>query len=139
MSRGWAKASACCFNVCLTCAILCEMILFRQSSSSSLHRLAGSPLDRFPSYGFQVVIYDSSVISYSVGVPCPRPLPSSDLFNHVCYLCLFSYPDVCFSVPVCNVLHTYFHLCTAGSLFVAWLVSVHVSAPYIIAGNTQEL
>ena len=44
-----------------------------------------------------------SVISYPADVPCPGPLPSSDLFNHVWDLGLFSYPDVCFSVPVCDV------------------------------------
>ena len=51
-----------------------------------------------------------SVISYPADVPCPGPLPSSDLFNHVCDLCLFSYPDVCFSVPVvvtsCSILQS---------------------------------
>ena len=36
-----------------------------------------------------------SVISYPAGVPCPGPLPSSDLFNHVCDLCLFSDPARC--------------------------------------------
>ena len=46
---------------------------------------------------------DTSVISYPVDVPCPGPILSSDLFNHACDLCLFSYPDVCFSVPVCDV------------------------------------
>ena len=37
-----------------------------------------------------------SVISYPADVPCPGSLPSSDLFNHVCDVCLFPYPDVCF-------------------------------------------
>ena len=44
-----------------------------------------------------------SVISYPADVPCPGSLPSSDLFNHVCDLCLFSYQHVCFSVPVYDV------------------------------------
>ena len=43
-----------------------------------------------------------SVISYPADVPCPVLLPSSDLFNHVSDLCIFSYPDICFSVPVCG-------------------------------------
>ncbi|KAK2163882.1 hypothetical protein NP493_1445g00091 [Ridgeia piscesae] len=34
-----------------------------------------------------------SVISYPADVPCRIPIPSSDLFNHVCYLGLFFYPD----------------------------------------------
>ena len=36
-----------------------------------------------------------SVILYLADMPCPHPLPSSDLFNHV-LSCLFSYPNVCF-------------------------------------------
>ena len=70
-------------------------------------------------------------------MPCLGPLASSDLFNHVCDLGLFSYPDVCFSVLVCDVLS--FFVCAAASLFFAWVVSVHVSAPYVIAGSTHEL
>ena len=41
-------------------------------------------------------------------MPCPGPLLSSDLFKLACDLCLFSYPDVCFSV-------------LAAGLFFAWL------------------
>ena len=44
-----------------------------------------------------------SVISYAADVPCPGPLPSFDVFKHVYDLRLFSYPGVCFSVPVCDV------------------------------------
>ena len=43
--RGWAKASACCFHIYLSCAILCQMVLFQ--SSLSLQRLAGIPLGLF--------------------------------------------------------------------------------------------
>ena len=45
----------------------------------------------------------SSVISYPIDVPWPGPPLSSDLFSHVCDICLFSCPDVCFSVPRCDV------------------------------------
>ena len=77
------------------------------------------------------------VISYPVDLPCP--VPSSGLSNHVCDLCLFSYPDICFSVPVCDVSRTSFHLCfAAASLFFAWVVNAHVSAPYVIAGSTHD-
>ena len=55
-----------------------------------------------------------SVFSYPADVPSPGPLPSSDLFSYVCDLGLFSYPDVCFSVPVCDVEHTHFYLCLCG-------------------------
>ena len=34
-----------------------------------------------------------SVNFYPVDVRCPGPIPSSDLFNRVCDLCLFSKPD----------------------------------------------
>ena len=36
-------------------------------------------------------------------------------------------------------IHLSIFVCAAASLFFAWMVSVHVSAPYVIAGNTQEL
>ena len=29
VSRGWAKASACSFHICLSCAILCQMVSFQ--------------------------------------------------------------------------------------------------------------
>ena len=67
-----------------------------------------------------------SVISYPAYVPCPGALPYSDLFNHVCDLC------------VLNILISIF-VCAAASLFCAWVVSAHVSAPYVIAGSTNEL
>ena len=37
-----------------------------------------------------------------------------------------------------NILLSVF-VCAAASLFFAWVVSAHVSAPYIIAGITHEL
>ena len=37
-----------------------------------------------------------------------------------------------------NILLSIF-FCTAASLFFAWVVSVHVSAPYIITGSAHEL
>ena len=30
-------------------------------------------------------------------------------------------------------------VCAAGSVFFAWVVSAHVSAPYVIAGSMHEL
>ena len=56
LSRGWAKASACCFQVCLSCAVLCQVISFQYSSKSSLHLFAGLPHNLFLPYGFQVVM-----------------------------------------------------------------------------------
>ena len=37
-----------------------------------------------------------------------------------------------------NILLSIF-VCAAASLFFAWVVSAHVSAPYVIAGSTHEL
>ncbi len=65
-----------------------------------------------------------SIISYSADVPCPGPLPASDLFNHVCNLCVFSYPDVLFGVLVCDVnILLSICVCATAGLLVAWLVS----------------
>ena len=66
----------------------------------------------------------SSVIPYPANVPCPGPLPSSDLFNHMCDFGLFSFPHVSFSVHVCP----FPSVCAAASLFFAWVASAHVSA-----------
>ena len=108
------------------------LIPFQQSSSSSIQRLARHSSRSFPGGDTQC----PSVTSYPADVPCAGPFPFSDLFNHVCDLGLFSYPNVCFSVPVCDVS---IFICAAASLFFAWVVSVHVSAPYVIAGSTHEL
>ena len=51
VSRGWAKASACCLQLSLSCAI----VSFQYLSRSSLHHLAGLPCRIFLSYGLQVV------------------------------------------------------------------------------------
>ena len=50
------------------------------------------------------------------------------------------YPDVGLSIGVCDVdILLSILVCAAASLFSACLVSVEVSAPYLIAGSTQEL
>ena len=79
-----------------------------------------------------------SVISYPADVPCPGPLSSSGFFNHVCDLCLFSYPDFVLSLYVMfNILLSIF-VCAAASLFFAWVVSAHVSVQYVIGGSMHE-
>ena len=68
-------------------------------------------------------------------------LPSCDLFNRVYDRCLFSsFLDTFFSAPVYGVSHTSVNLYLCGLLYVlfAWLTSVHISAPYVIAGGTHE-
>ena len=56
LSHGWAKASACCFQVCLSCAVLCQVVSFQYSSKSSLHRFAGLLRNLSLPCGFQVVM-----------------------------------------------------------------------------------
>ena len=43
VSRGWAKASACRLQVCLSCAVLCQIVSLQYLSRSSLHHFAGLP------------------------------------------------------------------------------------------------
>ena len=38
VSRGWAKASACCLQVSMSCAVLCHIVSLQYLSRSSLHR-----------------------------------------------------------------------------------------------------
>ena len=45
----------------------------------------------------------------------------------------FLSPYVIFNIPLS------IFVCVVASLFFAWLVSVHASAPYVIAGSTHEL
>ena len=73
-------------------------------------------------------------------MPCPGPLSSSDLFNHVCDLGLFSYSDVFFLSRnvMFNILLSIF-VSADAILFFASVVSAHVSAPYVIARITHEL
>ena len=73
------------------------------------------------------------------------PCPGQFHFSHIAvYLHVFfplSDPYVGLSILVCDVEHSSFHfgLCGRTCLFCACLVSVHVSAPYVIAGSTQQL
>ena len=52
MSRGWVKASACCLQVSLSCAVLCQIVSLPYLSRSAPHRLAGLP---YPSVVFEAV------------------------------------------------------------------------------------
>ena len=80
-----------------------------------------------------------SFISHPADVPGPSPLPSSDLFSHVCDLCLFSYPEVVLSRYVMFNILLSICVCATAGLFIDGLVNAHVSAPYVIAGSTLEL
>ena len=95
----------------------------------------------FPFVGFPGGDTQSpSFILYPANVPCPGPLPSSDLFNHVCNL-VFSLTQMFVFLSryvMFNTLLSIF-VCAAASLFFAQVVSVHVSAPYVIAVSMQEV
>ena len=78
-----------------------------------------------------------SVISYSADVPCPGPLRSYDLFNHVSVFALIQMFVVPSWYMMFNILLSIF-VCVAASLFFAWMVSAHVSVPYVIVGNMHE-
>ena len=81
-----------------------------------------------------------SVVFEAVNMPCPGPFHFSHCVDYIYEFCPLPDPDVGPSIFVCDVEHTSFHLvCAAASLFCDCLVSVQVSAPYIIVGSTQEL
>ena len=68
-----------------------------------------------------------SVIPYPATVPCPGPLPSSDLFNHMCVFSLSQMLVFLSLYVIFNILLSIF-ICAAASLFFAWVASAHVSA-----------
>ena len=81
-----------------------------------------------------------SVIFEAVDMPCPGPFHFSHSVDYIYEFCPFKDPDVGPSIFVCDVEHTSSHFGLCGRKCVlCLLVSVQVSAPYIIAGSTQEL
>ena len=73
-------------------------------------------------------------------MPCPGPFHFSHSVHYIYDFCPLPDPDVGPSIFVCDVEHTSFHFGLCGRKFVlCLLVSVQVSAPYVIAGSTQEL
>ena len=137
MFCGWAKASACRLQITLSCAVLCHIVSLQYLSRSSLHHLAGLPCRLFLSYGLQVVtreVHRSSL----------RRLicPAQDDFIFLTVLIL-SMTFVLSLAQMLVFLSFYVMLsillsilvCAAASLFCACLVSVQVSAPYVIAGQ----
>ena len=138
VSRGWAKASACRLQITLYCAFLCQIVSLQYLSRSSLHRLAGLPCRLFLSYGLREV-HRSSLRR----LKCP----AQDHFIFFLTVLIISITFVLSLTQMLVFLFLYVMLsillsmlvCAAASLFCACLVSVQVSAPYVIAGSTQEL
>ena len=141
LSHGWAKASACCFQVCLSCAVLCQVVSFQYSSKLSLHRFADLPRNLFLPNGLQMVMCFVLLSSLS-RLMCPAQ-------DHFILLVVF----ITSVTPVFGLTQVFVFLswyvilsillsifvCTASSFFSTCFVSDHVSAPYVIAGSTHEL
>ena len=130
MSRGWAKASACRFQVSLPCAVHCHIVWSQYLSRSSRHRLAGLPCRLFLSYGLQVVTREVHRSSLR------RLICSAQdhlIFLTVLIMLVFLSLHVMLSILL-SIL-----VCAAASLLCACLITVQVSAPYVIAGSTHEL
>ena len=140
VSHGWAKASARHLQITVLCCPLPYRVarVFVQVVSPPL---GWSPLSTFlaiwsPTGDTQ----GPSVVFEAVDMPCPGPFHFSHSVDYIYEFCPLPNPDVGPSIFVCDVEHTSFNLvCAAASLFCACLVSVQVSAPYVIAGSTQEL
>ena len=119
-------------NYHVLCCPLPYIVTLQYLSRSSLHRLAGHPCRLFLSYGFQVVtreIHRSSLRR----LICPAQDHFSCLkvliISMLVFLSLYVMLSILLSILVC----------VAASLFCAYLVSVQVSAPCVIAGSTLEL
>ena len=112
MSRGWAKASACCLQTTLSCAFLCHIVSLQYLSSVVSPSLGWSPLSSF------LVIWSPtgdtrgpSVVFEAVDMPCPGPFHFSYSVDYIYDFCPLHDPDVGLSVFVCDVEHTSFHFC----------------------------
>ena len=141
MFRGWAKASACRLQITLSCAVLCHIVSLQYLSRSSLHRLAGLPCRLFLSYGLQAVTREVHRSSLRRLI-----FPAQDHFIFLTvYIISMSFVLSLTQMLVLLSLYVMLSIllsilvCAAASLFCASLVSVRVSAPYVIAGSTQEL
>ena len=141
MSRGWANASACRLQITLYCAFLCHIVSLQYLSRSSLRRLAGLPRRLFLSYGLQVVTREVHRSSLRRSI-----CPAQDHFIFLTVL-IISMTFVLSLTQMLVFLSLYVMLsilisilvCAGASLFCACLVSVQVSAPFVIPGSKQEL
>ena len=120
---------------------LCSPLPYRVApvlSRSSLHRLDGLPCRLFLSYGLQVVtreVHRSSLrrlICLAQDHFIFRTMLTTfvlSLTQMLVFLSLYVMLSILLSILVC----------AAASLLCACLVSIQVSAPYVIDGSTQEL
>ena len=135
MSRGWAKASACRLQITLSCAFLCHIVSLPCLSRSSLRRLAGLPCRLFLSYGLQVVTREVHRSSLRRLI-CPAQahfIFLTVLIIYMTFVLSLTQMLVFLSLYVMLSILLSILVCAAAGLFCACLVSVQVSAPYVIA------
>ena len=138
MSRGWAKASACRLQVSLSCDVLCQIVSLQYLSRSSLHRLVGLPCISL-SYGLQVVTREVHR-SFLRRLICPAHdhfIFLTVLIISMTFVLSLTQMLVFLSLYVMLSILLSILVCAAAGLFCACLVSVQVSAPYVIAGSTH--
>ena len=80
-----------------------------------------------------------SVVFEAVDMPCPGPFHFSHSVDYIIYSFVLSLTQmlVLLSLYVMLSILLSILVCAAARLFCACLVSVHVSAPYVIAGSAQ--
>ena len=151
MSRGWAKASACHFQITLSCAVLCHIVSLQYLSRSSLHRLAGLPYRMFVSYGLHVVTREVHVSSLRL-VMCPFQdhFIFSDIADYIYALCPLSLNQMLVFLSLhYTVEHTSFHVGPSHRKFVLCLfcecpgfctmskLATHRSCTHVYSGRWQ--
>ena len=141
MSRGWPNASACCIQL----AWLVQQLSYVMSCRSNT-----CPVRLSTAWLVSLVVFSWHMVSkwWQVKSICrlwggwyalPRTISfCSHSVDYNYGFCTLPDPDVGISFRVCDVEHTSFHFGICGRKFVlCCLVSVQVSAPYVIAGSTQ--
>ena len=142
MSRCLAKASACRL---LNYPVLCcpppyrFAPVFVQVVSPPLgwSLLSSFPVIWSPSGGTR----GPSVFFEAVDMPCPGPFHFSHSVRYISMTFVLSLTQMLVLLSVYVILSILLSIlvCAAAILFCACLVSVQVSAPYVIAGSTHEL
>ena len=122
----------------LSSAISCRSRIIVQVVSPPLgwSTLSSFPVIWSPSGGTR----GPSVVFEAVDMTCPGPFHCSHSVHYIYDFCpLLTQMLVLLSLHVLLGILLSILVCAAASLFCACLVSVPVSAPYVIAGSTQEL
>ena len=124
--------------------VLCFPLPYRVAqylSRSFLHRLAGLSCRLFLSYGLQVVTREvhRSSLRRLIGPAQDHFIFLTVLIISMTFVLSLTQTLVFLSLYVMLSIRLSILVCAAASLFCACLVKVQVSAPYIIAGSTEEL